>query len=149
MIGRGYSMWLKRQDPSATFHLFGQYNKTEAATTVDPGTTEKSEYNLIAPTGIEDTDLNEIPSLKSDSAAVNPNDIIVIVRDGAPVRYRPVGDGKWGYKKQVYEKKNGIIRVKTENATDAKVQAGVGMWYISAGGNPTIKWESDESAGQD
>ena len=149
MIGRGYSMWLKRQDPSATFHLFGQYNKAEAATTIDPGSAEKSEYNLIAPTGIEDTDLNEIPSLKSNSTNVNPNDIIVIVRDGAPVRYRPVGDGKWGYKKQVYEKKNGIIRVKTENATDAKVQAGVGMWYISAGGNPTIKWESDESASQD
>ena len=143
-VARGSGVWLERQNPEKPFYLIGQYKDNDQAfSTVDAPTEDSTrgvEYNLIAPTGISDTDLNEVLPATAEKQ-VNAEDMIVVVRDGAPVRYRPTSDGKWGYKKQVYELRNGRVRITTIDETnDAKVQAGLGMWYISAGGKPKIEW---------
>ena len=145
-IARGSGVWLERQNPDKPIYLIGQYKENDQASSTvyapTEGSTRGVEYNLIAPTGITDTDLNEVLPATAGKQ-VNENDMIVVVRDGAPVRYRPMADGKWGYKKQVYEPlPNGRgVRVRTVDETkDTKFQAGLGMWYISAGGNPEIQW---------
>ena len=137
-VARGSAMWLERKtDTGKPFHLFGQYNKTAASTTIKApakGST-KPEYNLIAPTGIEETDINQV--INHDIGA---NDRLMIVDKGAPVYYSYDGTA-WGYNRQeIATTKNGKTIVRTVRTTDAKVSAGIGLWYISNGGEPTINW---------
>ena len=138
-VKRGYGMWLKRQDPSKSFHLFGQYNKNAVSTKIDKGDAKKPEYNLIAPTGIEpETDLNEIKTLNPGEST---EDKLMIVKDGQPTYYN-YRNGKWGYSKQVVEESKGRMVIRNKRVEDAKVTTGTGLWYISAGGEPTIEWNN-------
>lgn len=138
-VKRGYGMWLKRQDPSKSFHLFGQYNKNAVSTKIDKGDAKKPEYNLIAPTGIEpETDLNEIKTLNPGTST---EDKLMIVKDGQPTYYN-YRNGKWGYSKQVVEENKGRMVIRNKRVEDAKVTTGTGLWYISAGGEPEIKWNN-------
>ena len=149
MIERGYGMWLKRQNPTSAFHLFGQYNTTDASTKIEKPAPEKEtpEYNLIAPTGIEDTDLNAIPSLAPGVGG--KNDKLMIVESGVPTYYDYKNGSGWGYDKQIIKvTASGKKRISTQRVNEAKVPAGVGLWYISAGGEPTINWSERTSSAQ-
>ena len=137
-VARGSAMWLERKtNTGKPFHLFGQYNKTDATTKINKpadGST-KPEYNLIAPTGIEETDLNEV--INHD---VVPEDRLMIVKKGSPVYYS-FKNGKWGYNRQkITTSASGKTVIRTERVEEAKVSAGIGLWYISEGGEPEINW---------
>lgn len=137
-VARGSAMWLERKtNTGKPFHLFGQYNKTDATTKIKAPAegAKKPEYNLIAPTGIEETDINQV--INHD---IDENDRLMIVDKGAPVYYSYDGTA-WGYNRQeIATTKNGKTIVRTVRTTDAKVSAGIGLWYISNGGEPTINW---------
>ena len=143
-VKRGSAMWLDRTgtDMSKPFYLMGQYNDKSAETQIVPPTEEgKTEYNLIAPTGIEETDLNTIETLVPGEKG--ENDKLMIVNNGNPVYcdYDPVTK-KWGYNSFTLDSR-GLIR-KNRVTDGIKVTAGTGLWYISAGGSPTITWTGDE-----
>lgn len=141
-VSRGSGMWLNRKETGKPFHLFGQYDKEPASTKIQKPVEEgKSEYNLIAPTGIEDTDLNTIPSLNPGAAGAE--DKLMIVNNGVPVYYN-YKNGKWGYNRQKVVKIGNIVGVKSERVDEAKVGAGLGLWYISKGGEPEINWQNGE-----
>ena len=151
----GKGVWLERKDTTKPFYLVGQYDqKAESKVKITAGTAEKAEYNLIAPTVIEkdgvlkeETDLNAIPSLNSEK--VNQNDQLMIIRKGVPTYFRRGTDGKWGYNKTKVTWVNGKPQIKPERyVDDTKVSIGLGLWYISAGGEPTVDWKEDEQAAQ-
>ena len=147
-VPQGAGVWLERKDTSKPFYLIGQYDKnSQGKSQVKPPaeTAERPEYNLIAPTGIEDTDLNEVQDLVDGTA--QPEDKLMVLKKGVP-KYYTFKDGKWGYNKQVYKVENGWVTTRTERCVDdAKVQAGTGLWYISAGGSAReIDWSKKVEA---
>ena len=145
---RGSSIFLERKtDTSKPVYLLGQYKKDEEATTAitapDSDKGEVQAANLIAPTSIEPTDLNEVIVPSKVQGEIGENDQLMLVRDGLPSYYK-FKNGKWGYNKPVYEFVNGKPRMRQQWVTDdAVVPAGVGLWYLSKGGAPTIKWPKD------
>ena len=151
-ISRGSGVWLERGSTEKPFYLIGQYKSDEPAKSVVKAPEvgqERPEYSLIAPTGIEDTDLNAVPDLQT-AAAENKDDMIVVKRNGISVRYSPTDDGKWGYNKTVYSKSTSSGRVIKSVQTvtdDAKVQAGLGIWYLSKGTEQMeIDWNASKTA---
>ena len=156
-VSRGAGVWLERQDVTKPFYLIGQYDsKNPAKSKVVPPTKEQQEekrpeYNLIAPTGIEETDLNSVPALVADDHVVegDDGDKLMVLRNGVP-NYYTRKYNKWGYNQQVFVKAaNGFIVTRTQREeNDAKVPAGLGLWYISNGGNPEIQWEEAKGAEQ-
>ena len=135
--GRG--VWLKRSNPTKPIYLVGQYDKTADVTVKIESEAGKAKYNLIAPTGISETDLNEV--IKEE---VGATDKLMTVENGAPVYYS-FHDGRWGYNKQeVYTRANGRQGIRIRRVEDAKVSAGIGLWYISEGGTPTINWKNGQ-----
>ena len=135
-IARGSSVWLERSDVTKPFYLIGEYDSNSGCVVTVSGADsvedqERPAYNLIAPVGIEQTDLNEVPSLKAAAQdAKSANDQIVIMRDGVYTRFIP-HEGSWGYNKAVI-KSVGTRTIKTIQFVkdDTKVDAGLGMWYI-------------------
>lgn len=148
-VARGVGVWLERKDTSKPIYITGQYKADAAPVQIEkPAEGEKPKYNLIAPTGIEqeETDLNGVASLTSDN--VSDKDQLMMVRNGVPTYFRfDTTSKKWYYNRQVYVVKDGkTVGVKTKKVfDDAKVPVGIGLWYISGGGNPSIDWKSEEA----
>lgn len=138
-VTRGSSVWLERKDTSKPFYLIGQYKKGSHATTTiktkEVGAV-KPEANLIAPPGIEDTDLNEV--VNTDIGA---KDQLMIVKEGVPTYFQWKND-KWSYPKQVYtvDEKGRARTTTTWVDNEAVVPAGLGLWYLSDSGTPVIAW---------
>ena len=127
-VARGSAVWLERQDASKPFYLYGQYSSNEVETQI-----EKNQHNLVACPKMEPFDLNG----GGITGTVNANDQIIVPNDGGVPKVYSFRNGKWGYSKIV--EVNGIPRSQfvTEGAT---VPVGTGFWYVSKGGNPTIRW---------
>lgn len=141
-VPQGAGVWLERKDVTKPFYLIGQYDKdSQGESQVQPPAPEatRPEYNLIAPTGIEDTNLNEVKDLVDGT--VQADDKLMVLKRGVP-KYYTFQNGKWGYNKQTYKVENGWVTTKTERCEDdATVQAGTGLWYISTGGaSRKIDW---------
>lgn len=130
VLARGNAIILERfapQDGSIAncFYLYGQYT-TDASST----TCVANGYTLLAPSTTEDFNLNATGVM---SGTPNANDRIgvPVTNDGiqslALLRYNDT-DNKWGIKKATWD------------YSLATIPAGQGVWYISAGGEPTFTW---------
>ena len=152
-IPQGAGVWLERKETSKPFYLIGSYKEEDEGTITVNGPKEESTaarpvYNLIAPIGIEPTDLNEVKSLQDAAKdANNENDQLVIMRNGISTRYT-VQDNKWGYNKtQIFQSGSRIIKRIVFETSETKVDAGIGLWYIKKGqGDMDITWKPATSA---
>ena len=126
-VARGSAVWLERQDASKPFYLYGQYSKDEVETQI-----EKNQHNLVACPKMEPFHLND----GRITGAINANDQIMVPQGGEkpPKVYTYRSDrGGWGYTSV----SNGRPVFRSD---DDEVPVGTGFWYVSKGGNPTIRW---------
>ena len=137
-VKRGSAVWLERQDPTKPFYLYGGYEAGEIETEIEAGSAAEPSWNLIAAPSIEPFDLNRIEG-------ADAKDQIMVTTETGPVVYT-FKNGAWGCDVNKTEKRKGpggveievVKRVRdTEHTT---IPAGVGFWYVSQGGKPTIKW---------
>ena len=138
-LPRGRGLWLKRQKPldekgkPILFFLFGQYKPEQLYTRITAGTYDEPCWNLVAPPGVINFDLNRI-------TGAGKQDEIIVPTDNQPKRYYYDG-GAWYYTTNVVEKIGQRDVVKTIKITDdTEVPRGTGFWYISNGGSPIISW---------
>ena len=126
-VARGSAVWLERQDASKPFYLYGQYSSSEVATKVT-----KNQHNLVASPKMTAFRLNDAGGFEG---TISTNDQIIVPqgRDKPPKTYTYKAGQGWGYSK--FE--NGRFRFCT---TDDEVPVGTGFWYVSKGGEPTIRW---------
>lgn len=133
-LPRGTGLFLVRKDTSKEIWLYGQYSTEKVSVTVAKGAAETPAYTMIANPNAEAYDLN-----------------VKGVKEGCEV-----GDQiLWDDAKTLYTFKNGSwwrqgTKTVTMDSTEKTVAmwvkdgcvipAGRGAWYVSKGGNPTIKW---------
>ena len=125
-LARGKALVLVRQNPAAgDIFLYGEVSASAAETKI-----VANAHNLLAPPCAADVDLNA-----ADVMTGTPDADDVILLDLKTILSYNATDGKWGA--VVYD------RAQRKNVYDyavAKVKAGTGAWYVSAGGTPTFTW---------
>ena len=133
----GLGLWLIRQDPSKTFFLHGQWTTNYAAVAVAKGSAGSMAFTMLANPNCVETRINSIKW-----SNVDPKDVIIVNTDQLTTQYCSWNATKgWYY--STTEKVNGFK--KTVYHYDITVPAGVGFWYRSAGGNPTVDWSDLKS----
>ena len=135
---RGSGLWLKRQKPldengkPIYFYLYGQYKPEQLYTRITAGTYAEPCWNLVAPPGVVNYDLNRI-------TGAGEKDEIIVPTDKEPKRY--YYDGGWYYTTNAVVQVGSRSAVKAIRVTDdTEVPRGTGFWYISNGGSPIISW---------
>ena len=132
-VKRGSGVWLERQDTSKPITLVGQYEAVGATTAVAAGTPTLPSWNLIASPAISNWNLTAI------CEGVGVKDRIIVPTGKEPRIYtRDAGNAKWGY--TVYEANDKGIVKPVRKEDDTLIAPGTGLWYISEGGAPVIKW---------
>ena len=132
-VKRGSGVWLERQDTSKPIALVGQYEAVGATTVVAGGTATLPSWNLIASPAISNWNLNAICD------GVGVKDRIIVPTGKEPRIYtRDAGNTKWGY--ITYEANDKGIVKPVRKEDDTLIAPGTGLWYISEGGAPVIKW---------
>ena len=132
-VKRGSGVWIERQDTSKPIALVGQYEAAPAVTEIDVGTSELPKWNLIASPAISNWNLNAICD------GVGVKDRIIVPTGKEPRIYtRDAGNTKWGY--ITYEANDKGIVKPVRKEDDTLIAPGTGLWYISEGGAPVIKW---------
>lgn len=131
-LARGGALILCRQNPSAVspFYVRGQVGVTSngVATVVAAGTVESPVYTLLAPPRVSGA--WSVSDLKF-TGNVSSNDQIVVIDPSGKDRPLTWRDGKgW------------CVKNPTWKAYTGTTPAGVGCWYVSKGGNPTVDWQS-------
>lgn len=129
---RGKALILVRNNVSdPSIYLYGQYTPGTASTTVTAGTHEQNVWNLLAPSSAEDT---VVSSESADKTCMtgNPSNDDYIMLSNEPAKLYKYKNGKWAY---TVKKLNGA-----EITTYLTIPAGIGAWYVSAGGSPTFNW---------
>lgn len=132
-IARGKGLFLVRQDTSKEIWLYGQYSTSSVSVEVLKGSGEAPAYTMIANPSTVDYGLN---AHGVEGAA---GDMIQIPGDATVYTYK--GDS-WGY---VQKKGTTTVRGKTVDVMEwavgeVTIPAGMGAWYISKGGEPSIAW---------
>lgn len=135
-INRGDAIVLIRKTPGSCFYLYGQYVLTSASSTVQAGTSSAPCYNLIAPSGTSDVDINAVGVMTGPGTPADADRILVPQANGyyAELKY----DGTWK-SRQFVTSETGIGSYEWV-AYSGKIPAGTGVWYVSYGGAPTFTW---------
>lgn len=139
----GLGVWLIRKDPTKPFYLHGQWTSTYDKVTVAKGSADAYAFTMLANPNREATEINKL-----DWSGVDPNDVIVINTDKLTSRDCTwnATKGQWYYStKEVAKVVGKITTYKTVSHYDLVVPAGVGFWYRSAGGEPTVDWSDLKS----
>ena len=137
-VARGSAIWLERQNVSKPFYLYGQHVEGTAVADIDRGSVEAPMWNLIASPSLEPFDVRTIKY-------ADPNDQIVVPTEDGP-RVYTCKDGVWGTDVNVTETRTMPDGTKVEvvkrsrDTVNTTIPAGVGFWYVSQGGKPTIRW---------
>lgn len=134
VLPRGGAMILSRQAPTdgsgaaIPFYIYGQVGSSAAgvSTTVVAGTKASPAYSLLAPPRDSAWYVNDLVF----TGAIGADDEIVVVLPNGIDRPLVYKSGTWGYYNPVFK------------AYSGQIKAGVGCWYVSRGGSPTISWES-------
>jgi len=141
-LNRGDALILKRKvkpTQSYTFYVYGQYSSSSAgATTMAKGDADAPAYTLVAPPivsgtytvhGLNWSNYTGLPRGRSGG------DFIVIGDTGAEYYLNDLDTtGAFSFGKR---KING-----TWKQFDGTINAGIGFWYVSRGGQPTITWSN-------
>ena len=131
-LPRGKGLFLVRSKTEKEIWLYGQYSTKEVSVTVAAGTAGTPAYTMIANPNAADYDLNanKVGGAEGDQ----------ILLDDAKTLYR-YKDSSW--------KKQGTTTVNIGGSEKplttwveggCVIPAGRGAWYVSKGGQPTIKW---------
>ena len=132
-VKRGSGVWLERHDITKPIHFVGQHEAVGATTVVAAGTAALPSWNLIASPAISNWNLNAI------CEGVGVKDRIIVPTGKEPRIYtRDAGNTKWGY--ITYEANDKGIVKPVRKEDDTLIAPGTGLWYISEGGAPVIKW---------
>lgn len=131
-IPAGRALWVVRQDTSKDIWLYGQ---VPASTSVTPaaGTSTAPVYTMIANPNTADFDLNAsgVVGADGDQIMVNGESDKLYTFDGTNWKRYVTTSKTLGSK---------TVNLKTETADGCTIPAGIGAWYISKGGSPTINW---------
>lgn len=138
-LRRGKAFCLRRQRPmngtkAVPFYLCGQFTEAASDTVhIDPGTTNAPIYHLLASPAAEDRKLNDYGW---KAAYIGDHDTISVPLNNkngtARLYWFDREAGKW-----YYWKDTGWT---SEKFYDGVISAGTGFWYISRGGEMTVKW---------
>ena len=140
-VSRGNCIVLIRQDPGTkaspkTFYLYGQVGTSASVeTSVAAGTTESPAYTLIAAPTAAAWSVNGI-----SWSDVGENDMICIMLENGFQKFLTFRNAKWGSMEPTYDEVNKIKIGETWTEYTTSIPAGLGAWYISQGGDPTITW---------
>lgn len=144
-IDRGNSLVLIRTNPttgeSATpFYVFGQVpTNGTVTTTIAKGSATTPAYSLIASPKREGWNLNDDASW----SGVGSDDEIYLPGTTGFTQLLKWNGTKWCYLKDTYKTiGNRKIRTGTELVEyETDIPAGLGLWYLSYGGQPTVTWK--------
>lgn len=147
---KGYALRIYRKKPTAAdgsplpFFLVGQYSALSGSRQIEAGNKIVTKMSLVSFPGIRPFDLNTIQE------GVDKDDSIIFTDDVAPLTYTPKleenGKWSWGYDVSWYEEVPGprgmpvLVKRVSRKTDDTIVPVGVGFWYASRGGSPTVKW---------
>lgn len=131
-LPRGTGLFLVRSNTEKEIWLYGQYSTKEVSVDVAKGTVGTPAYTMIANPNAEPYDLNvkEVKGEVGDQILLDDAKTLYTFKDASWFRQgtKPVTMGST-------EK-----TVATWVKDDCVIPAGRGAWYVSKGGNPTIKW---------
>lgn len=148
-IGRGCALRIYRRDPIYSdgspkpFYLIGQYDSLHGERKLARGSQLKPRRSLVSFPGIGTFDINSIQE------GVNAHDTLMVEAGNSFTTYSPSIDDKghvsWGYNKEtVVTKKIGSKTITMKSfvrvTDDTILPCGIGFWYVSAGGEPIIRW---------
>lgn len=113
-VKRGSGVFLKRQDHTKPYYLYGQVDESEVVEALP------DKVNLVANPNMTDFDLN-----KEGAISAAEGDTIIVPTVAAPKKCTKLG-GKWGYQEH-YIDQRGIVRER--RVDEVKIPAGTGFWY--------------------
>ena len=133
----GLGVWLIRQDPTKSFYLNGQWTKSYAPIQVAQGSAEANALTMLANPNNAETKVNDLTW-----SGVAAGDVIILTTDSSMTHYCQwdATKSQWYYTAKEKVVKGKITTTKTVAHYDLTVPAGVGFWYRSAGGQPTVNW---------
>lgn len=144
-LARGDAIWVNRSNTSKSFYIYGQVATGGETTVVPPTDPATVAYTMMAaPTTDKDGfQLNTLVGKKTTGSFAD-GDMIVVSNPS---------DSKFGRMEYTFksEKENFCSLEATRDDQDkvtgiawkvvnATVPVGEGFWYVSKGGDPTIKW---------
>ena len=137
----------RKADPSKTVAVavVADYTEDVSSTPLEQGKTDGTDpkWNLMAnPTG-NDFDLGKV-----DDGVNDKDKIVVVPAVGIGQVELTRKNGKWGRYMTAQDPKTGRVRKTWYGEGDKdhplpKIQGGQVMWYISNGGQPTIRWNEE------
>ncbi len=134
-IPAGKALWVVRNGQTkGDIWLYGQVPNSTSVTPA-AGTSSAPVYTMIANPNTTGFDLNAEGKVV---AGANGDQIMV---NGENDKLYTFNGTKW--KRYVLEKKtfgSKTVTLKTETEDGCTIPAGIGAWYISKGGSPTINW---------
>lgn len=146
-VARGNCIVLIRQNPGtkvapATFYLYGQVGTgASVETSVAAGTTGSPAYTLIGAPTAAAWKVNDIVWTDVDEKDM----ICIMLENGFQKMLTPKVDEEkvtWGEMVPVYDTERHKKTGETWSAYDGSIAAGQGVWYVSCGGYPTIRWSA-------
>lgn len=133
---RGQAVWYKRGTPSAAYSEIGGYVADAAKTPTVAGgktTANKPMNNLMINPYYQAVDLAKIAGAHGDQIQLLPS-----------LKVYSCNNGQWGVVElvQVDSPFGPIKQQQFVSASTIPLEAGLGFWYISKGGAPTVDWKA-------
>ena len=136
---RGQAVWYKRQTPGVAYSQIGGYVSGNVVTeTVEGGTASAVIDNLLINPYYEAVELTKLTGCAA-------GDAIQVFDTGKVYTYKSLGGAlKWTIHTRTPVKSPfGVVYQVGDAAVDSiPLPAGVGFWYVSKGGTPTIDWKA-------
>ncbi|MBR4522886.1 MAG: InlB B-repeat-containing protein, partial [Kiritimatiellae bacterium] len=144
-VARGSAFWVEiAPDNDSQIVLIGKVATAPAPKTITGGTALEPKFQLCASPKATAFNLNAAGAFTgyiepTGANFAQPGDVIQLTVDsGAPIVFY-YKNGQWGRRVDSTWKPGDPGKPVTWS-TEATIPVGVGFWYISRGGNPTINW---------
>lgn len=137
-VARGNCIVLIRTgDLTKPFYLYGQVGTSDIVqTSVAVGATSTPAYTLIASPKPAAWSVNDA---SVDWGEIGASDCLYVPGDNGWNTKLVWNDSKWCYREYIVGD-DGAITGSKLTPYDSLIPAGQGVWYVSYGGSPTIKW---------
>ena len=142
---RGRALMLMRnqpgQDLTKPFYLYGQVGTQSTITTTDilQGSADSPKYSLISSAKDEGWNVNDDITWEN----VGANDQICRYNADGSQAFLSWSGSEWRYQQSTTRVIGGKAITKNTMVKDTvKIDAGIGIWYISYGGKPAVTWKN-------
>lgn len=144
-LSRGDAVWLNRSATDKPFFIYGQVASASATSTAAAGTATAPAYTLMGNAKTVSVTLSSLAYANGTAPSVG--DKIVIGNPDSPFGYNEytwqtamnTQTPAW-CEEGLYTNSENKTRIGWVKAETASLGPGVGFWYISVGGTPTIQW---------